>query len=66
MAYKRKYRKGEKITSLDELVKQEFIYFYDKITARGWFGSWQMRLANSYIVRGCLYKAERVNENENK
>ena len=59
MAYKRKYRKGEKITSLDELMKQEFVFFFDKITNRGWFASWQMRLAKSYIVRGFLYKAER-------
>ena len=29
---KRKYRKGGKITSLDELAKQEFVYFHDKIT----------------------------------
>ena len=65
MAYKRKYRKGEKITSLDELVKQEFVYFYDKITHIGWVCSWQLRLAHKYIIRGCLYYAERINENEN-
>jgi aminopeptidase C len=57
MAYKRKYRKGEKITSLDELAKQEFIYFWDKITHAGWFMSWQFRLADRYIKRGVLYYA---------
>jgi hypothetical protein len=60
MAYKRKYRKGAKILSLDELAKQEFIYFYDKITHSGWFMSWQFSLAAQYIQRGCLYYAEKV------
>ena len=57
MAYKRKYQKGEKITSLDELAKQEFIYFHDKITHNGWFTSWQFRMAKSFIDRGVLYYA---------
>ena len=57
MPYKRKYRKGEPITSLDELAKQEFIYFFDKITHRGWFMSWQFSLAERYIKRGMLFYA---------
>ncbi len=60
MAYKRKYRKGSRILSLDELVKQEVVYFYDKITHRGWFLSWQFRLAQKYVERGCLYYAEKI------
>ena len=64
MAYKRKYRKGSKILSLDELARQEFVYFFDKITHRGWFLSWQFRLAQSYIERGWLYYAEKI-EGEN-
>ena len=54
---KRKYHKGGKITSLDELAKQEFVYFFDKITHHGWFMSWQFRLTRSYIERGYLYYA---------
>jgi hypothetical protein len=57
---KRKYRKCGKITSLNELAKQEFVYFFDKITHRGWFGSWQFRFAQQYIERGYLYYAERI------
>lgn len=57
MRYIRKYRKGDKITSLDELSKQEFIYFHDKLTHCGWFMSWQYRLAQRYIQRGCLFYA---------
>lgn len=60
MAYKRKYQKGEPITSLDELSRQEFIYFYHKITHRGWFMSWQFSMAQRLIERGALYKAEKV------
>jgi hypothetical protein len=62
MSYKRKYRKGAKIRSLDELAKQEFIYFHDKITHAGWFLSWQFRLAARYIQRGYLHYAERTDQ----
>lgn len=62
MPYKRKYRKGGKITSLDELVKQEFIYCYHKITHCGWFMSWPVNLAKQYIARGCLFYAEKNEE----
>lgn len=58
--YKKKYRKGKQITSLDELSKQEFIYFHHKITHCGWFMSWQFRLAKMYIDKGWLYYAEKV------
>ena len=64
--YKRKYRKGGPITSLDELAKQEFVYFIDKITNRGWFMSWQFSLAERYILRGMLFyaiKNEEVTDN---
>ena len=64
--YKRKYRKGESITSLSELYEQQFIFFFDKITHRGWFGSWQIRFAQSYIERGWLYKAEKVESEDSE
>lgn len=64
MAYKRKYRKGEKITSLDELMKQEFVYFHDKILNYGFFGSWQIRFAQFAIQNGKIFYAERIGENE--
>lgn len=57
MPYKRKYRKGKPITSLDELEKQDFIYFLDKMTHRKWFGSWEFGLAARYIKRGMLFYA---------
>lgn len=54
MACKRKYRPSEKIASLDELEKQEFIYCNGKIMNKGWFMSWPFRLASNYIKRGSL------------
>ena len=62
MGYERKYKKGEKITSLDDLANQNFIYVFNKITHRGWFKSWQLRLAQQYISRGCLYYARKVGD----
>lgn len=64
MGYKRKYQKGEPIKSLDELQKQDFIYFVDKITHCGWFRSWQIKLAILYIERGYLYYAIRKDGDE--
>lgn len=61
---KRKYHKGGKITSLDELAKQEFVYLFDKITHHGWFNSWQVRLATMYIERGVLYYAVKIGGSE--
>ena len=60
MAYKRKYRRGKQIMSLDELSKQEFIYLNDKITHCGWFMSWQFRMTKRFIERGFLYYAEPI------
>ena len=57
MAYKRKFKKGDKITSLDELASQKCIYVFDKITHNGWFMSWQFRMAQSFLQRGNLYYA---------
>lgn len=62
--YKRLYKKGKAITSLDELAKQKYIYCFDKITHIGWALSWQVRLAKEYIERGVLYYAEKVEDQE--
>lgn len=66
VARKSKYCKGEKITSLDELAKQEYIYWQDKIVHNGWFMSWQFILAYNYIKRGEIYRAEKVGERYNE
>ena len=63
---KRKYQKGEKITSLDELAKQEFIYVNNQITHVGWFASWQLRFVMRLLKAGWLYYAEKIGGDSNE
>lgn len=39
---KRKYKPGCYIISLDDLMKQEFVYCAGKLVHKGWFGNWQL------------------------
>lgn len=55
----RKYRKGGKITSFDELVGCEFIYIHDKITHRAWFMSYQFMYLYQQMAAGFLFRADR-------
>lgn len=41
---KRKYKPGGYIISLDDLMKQEFVYCAGKLVHKGWFGSWQLAI----------------------
>lgn len=59
---RRKYRKGKPVRSMNELVEQEFVYWHDKIYARGWFMAWQMQMAMKIIERGEVYLAIRKDE----
>ena len=54
---KRKYEKGEVIKSLDVLLDQEFVFFNDKVTHRGWFLSWQLKFALDMLGAGRIYYA---------
>ena len=54
---RRKYTKGEIITSLDVLVQQDFVYIGEKIYNRGWFLSMQARLVDMYVKKGWVYMA---------
>lgn len=56
---RRMYLKGDPIRSIDELLSQEFVFFHDKVTHRGWFMSWQLRMAVDMIQRGVLCYAIR-------
>lgn len=59
MAYKRKYTKGDRITSIDEMVHQEFVYINDKIYHAGWFMSFQLSWAKRLIEARCVFRADR-------
>ncbi len=53
-----KFHKGGHILSMDEFVKQEFVFLNDKITHRGWFMSWQIRMVYSMLgENGHIYYA---------
>ncbi len=55
---KRKWRRGPKILSLDELVRQEVVFWRDKPQPHGWFMSWQFKMAADAIGRdGVIYYA---------
>lgn len=43
-----------KITSLDELMKQEKVYFNGKKMSKGFYQNWQLRYALNMIKRGLL------------
>ena len=59
----KKYRRGGRILSLDELSRQEFIFWGSKVTHCGWFLSWQLRMVvRSVGPHGCIYYAIRESE----
>lgn len=66
MGKNRKYAKGDVITSFDELLRQDFVYFVDKITPRGWFMSWQIRMAYNAIRGGMIRYAVSATTREDK
>lgn len=57
VAYKRKYRKGQMIHTMDEALRHEFLYICDKITHSGWFQSFQVRMFKHMIDCGRVYAA---------
>lgn len=61
----KKYERGRRITSVDELMRQRFVIHkpthgpgFEKIYHYGWFCSWPLRLAKRYVEAGSLYAAE--------
>lgn len=61
----KKYRPGPKVHSLNELMEQDFVYWWDKITPKGWFSSWQLSMAQKAIDRGIIRTAVKI-ESEDK
>lgn len=55
---KRKYRRGCHILSLEELARQDIVFWRDKPTAKGWFLSWQFKMAVDAIgEKGVIFYA---------
>lgn len=53
-----KYKKGSRITCLEELVRQDVVFFRDKVLHRSFFQLWQIRYAIIQIERGTLFRAD--------
>lgn len=62
---RRKYRPGPKITSLNELMEQDFVYWHGKITHHSWFCNWQLRMTDQAIKCGVLRQAIKIESEEN-
>ena len=54
----KKYKQGDLIRSLDELMAQEFIMMRGKVYHFGWFNSWPVRSCKWYLDRGLLFRVE--------
>lgn len=57
-----KYKKGSRITCLEELVRQDIVFFRDKVLHRSFFQSWQIRYAVFQIEHGTLFRAEKTDD----
>ena len=66
MSSKRKrFRPGVPIRSLDELTRQEFVFFNGKLYHKGWFASWQLMWCATHIRYGeLLYAVKEDNEDD--
>ena len=61
---KKKYKKGEPITSLDELAKQKYVFMPYGVRHCGFVQSMQFRFLKGMIDRRRIYKAVLVNEDD--
>lgn len=60
---KRKYKKGEPIESLDEIMEQEFIYIYNTIWHKTRFANLQVFWLRHQMKMGHIYKAIKKEQN---
>jgi len=56
----RKYVKAEYITSIVELMEQDFVFWYDKVYHKDWFKWWQIEWAIGQIGNKTIRKAVHI------
>ena len=57
------FERGDHVKSLDELVKQDFVFWHKQLLHKGWFLSWQLRMSYMCIgENGCIYYAIKKEE----
>jgi hypothetical protein len=66
VAYKKKFKKGNPIRSLDELMKQKWVMWGDSPRHMGFVGSMQMRTVDRLMRLGYFSYAIDVSEVENE
>ncbi len=60
-----KYFPGERIRSVEELLHEDFVYWGDKITPRGWFLNWNLGMTKKVLDSGMIRFAVRKEEAAN-
>lgn len=60
----KKYKPGNYIVSLDDLMEHEFVYCAGKLIHTGWFSSWQLRYAKAELSRLRIREAVNVEKIE--
>lgn len=63
---KRKYKPGDVIGSLDDLIRQDFIFMNGKVYHRGFFLSWSIHFILNSLGNGCLRYAVREEDAHEK
>ena len=61
---KRKFKKGRKVETLDDFIRNEWFIVCGKTYHSGWCRSWSIQLALRYINRGVAFIAERLTNEE--
>lgn len=58
----RKYKQGEVIMTLNDLMSQDFIYWRGCLQPFGWFQNWQMGWTQNQINQRACRKAIKIEE----
>ena len=57
-----KYKKGDAIKSVEELMQQDFVIFQGKVYCKGWFTGWRIGNVYWWIQYQEIYKAIKKTE----
>lgn len=57
-----KYKRGSRISCMEELLSQETVFFRGKVLHKSFFKSWQIRYTEEQIRLGTLCRAEKMGD----
>ena len=60
----KRYKAGERVSGLEELKSLRVVYVvpWQRVNPVSFFLSWQWRLIDSWVKRGFILRAEKINE----